>query len=63
MKKSKISSTNKAQFFATLKRAALPLSLKGSEKSGTLNPSGYSGKQTRSRNSVSAAAKRGGKSR
>ncbi len=32
MKKAKITSTNKSQFFGLLKRAALPLSQKGQQK-------------------------------
>lgn len=62
MKKAKITSTNKTQFFNTLRRAALPLSQTGSGKSGTQSHAGYSDRQTRSHTSVSAVAKRGGKS-
>ena len=62
-KKQQITETNKAHFFQTLKRAALPLDQTGNEKSAGQTIADYSGKQTHSHTPANTSGKRGGKSR
>jgi hypothetical protein len=62
-KKQKINSTNKADFFGVLKRAALTPDPTIHKKSASQTVSDYSETQTHSHSSASAASKRGGKSR
>ena len=62
-KKQHITETNKAQFFQTIKRAALPLSPTNQQKSDSLPVEDCSDTQIHSHTSANAALKRGGKSR
>jgi hypothetical protein len=62
-KKQNITSTDKAKFFNTIKRAALPLSPTNPQISEAQTVSDCSDIQTHSHSSANAGVKRGGKSR
>ena len=62
-KKQQITETNKAQFFQTLKRAALTPDPTNPQKSDGQTVADYSDKQTRSHTSANVGEKHDGKSR
>ena len=62
-KKQKITSTDKATFFTTLKRAAVTPDPTSQQISEAQTVADYSDTQTHSHSSANAGVKRGGKSR